>query len=122
MDFFFFAQYLTMKINSYIRPYSEEHHLETDATKVIKCHSGSDDCLVQHVLMAAKRKGKSVEWVVNCTTLLSVHISFNRWLPSSCLSYVFSLQHMQLECSLENKVLYCRNEPKNTGMQDLFCP
>lgn len=79
-----------MEINSYIRPYSEEHHLETDATTVIKCHSGSDDCLVKHVLMAAKRKGKSVEWDVNSTTLLCVYISHNRWVPSSCLSYIFT--------------------------------
>lgn len=85
--FFFFFFQLTMKMNSYIRPYSEERHSETDVTTVVKCHSGSDDCLVQHVLMATKRKGKSVEWVVNCTTLLSVYISCNRWLPSSCLSY-----------------------------------
>lgn len=67
-----------MKMNSYIRPYSEERHLETNATTVFKCHSGSDDCLMQHALMATKRKGKSVEWVVNCSTILSVYISFNR--------------------------------------------
>lgn len=79
-----------MKINSYIRPYKEEHRLETDATTVIKCHSGSDDCLLQHVLMAAKHKGKSVEWVVNYTTILSVHISFNV-VVAVLLSLEFSL-------------------------------
>lgn len=75
-----------MKMYSYISPYSEDHHLEADAATVIKCHSGRDDCLVQHVLMIAKRKGMSVEWVVNCTTILSAYINFNKWLPSSCLS------------------------------------
>lgn len=79
-----------MKMKSYLRPYSEERGLEADVTTVIKCLGGSDDCLVQHVLMAAKRKGKSVEWVDNCTTPLSVYISCNRWFPSSCLSYVFT--------------------------------
>lgn len=95
-----------MKMNSYMRPYSEERQL-TDAAAVIKCHSGSDDCLVQHVLMAAKRKGKSVEWEVNCTALLSVCIGCNRWLPSSCLSYVFTVHADGVK---PTKSVYCRNE------------
>lgn len=85
-----------MKINSYIRPYRVEHCLETDATTVIKCHSGSDDCLVQHVLMAAKRKGKSVEWVV--------YIIFNGWffLPSNlCFHHKCNLSLVsKTKCSL----------------------
>lgn len=77
-----------MKSNSYIRPCNVEHHLETDATTIIKGHSGSDDdCLVHHVLMAAKQKGKSVEWVVNCTTLFSVNIIFDGQVPAFWRSY-----------------------------------
>lgn len=52
--------------------------------------------------MAAKRKGKSVEWVLIRTTLLSVYISFNVVaFPPVCY---MSVLHMQLEFRLENKV------------------
>lgn len=97
-----------MKINSCIRPYSEEHNFGSDGTTVIMCHSGRDDSLGQHVLIAAKRKGKSAEWVVNRTTLLPVRISINSWLASSCLSYVITAHAPGLK--FRKQSVYCRNE------------
>lgn len=82
----FSTRLLAMKMNSDTRPHSEAPRLGTDVTTVVECVGGSDDCLVQHVLMAAKRKGKSVEWVDHCNALLSVYISCNRRLPSSRVS------------------------------------